>query len=122
MKKALLFLAILQAAFFCSFSEIVSWKGMELGLDRNPKWLKAWRSKGDERPLRKKFDIEKDKKAIVGFGQADSLESARSASQIDAQGQAEKLLSRGAIRLEPLYEFWQEDDRQGYSVWSLYEL
>ena len=126
--KVLKLVLILAAASFCSFAEIVSWKGMEMGLAQNPKWLKAWRSKGDERALRNKFDVEKTKSVVVGFGQADSLEGARTNAQLDADRQLaqSKTAASGeaanAARLEYLGEYWEEDDQKGYSLWSVYEL
>lgn len=41
------------------FSEIISWKGMEFGLDSCPVWLEKYLEKKNEKPLRKKFGIEK---------------------------------------------------------------
>lgn len=130
--------AILLAAPFCSFAEIVSWKGMEMGLAQNPKWLKAYKAKGDERLLRKKFAAQKSCRVVVAFGQDNSLEAARAASQLDAckkyldagqesgqppaSGQAgQKSLSVAAARLQFLGDYWERDDLLGYSVWSVYE-
>ena len=126
MKKTLSAFVLLLAASFCSFAEIVSWKGMEMGAPCNPKWIKAWRSKGDERALRKKFDVEKSSAVIVGVGTADSLEGARTLSQLDAQsrlstGKAASGRSVQAASLEFLGEYWEEDGQKGYSVWSVYE-
>lgn len=122
MKKTLFVLAVLSFALFHSFAEVVSWKGMEMGAPCNPKWIKSWRAKGDERALRKKFEVEPGSTIIVGVGTADSLEAARTTAQLDAQGKA---LSNGeavqATRLEFLGEYWEEDDQNGYSVWSVYE-
>lgn len=128
MKKTLFVFALLLAASFCSFAEVVSWKGMEMGAAQNPKWLKAWRTKGDERLLRKKFGAEDSSAIIVGFGRADSLEGARTLSQLDAQKQLAQKSSAatgepaGAARLQFLGEYWEEDDQDGYSLWSVYEL
>ncbi len=128
MKKTLFVFAILLAASLCSFAEVVSWKGMEMGAAQNPKWLKAWRTKGDARLLRKKFGVEKSGAVIVGFGRADSLEGARAVSQLDAQKQLapKKAAVDGepasAARLQFLGEYWEEDDQDGYSLWSVYEL
>ena len=41
MKKAFFVLAILSIASLHSFAEIVSWKGMEMDVPPNPKWLKS---------------------------------------------------------------------------------
>ena len=121
MKKAFFVLAILSIASLHSFAEIVSWKGMEMDVPPNPKWLKAWRNKGDERLLRKKFDVEKSSRVIVGFGTADSLEGARAAAQLDAQKKAAASGAVQATRLEYLGEYWEEDDQKGFFVWSAYE-
>lgn len=121
MKKAFFVLAILSIASLHSFAEIVSWKGMEMDVPPNPKWLKAWRNKGDERLLRKKFDVEKSSRVVVGFGTADSLEGARAAAQLDAQKKAADSGDVQATRLEYLGEYWEEDDQKGFFVWSAYE-
>ena len=121
MKKAFFVLAILSVASLHSFAEIVSWKGMEMDVPPNPKWLKAWRNKGDERLLRKKFDVEKSSRVVVGFGTADSLEGARAAAQLDAQKKAADSGGVQATRLEYLGEYWEEDDQKGFFVWSAYE-
>lgn len=121
MKKAFFVLAILSIASLHSFAEIVSWKGMEMDVPPNPKWLKAWRNKGDERLLRKKFDVEKSSRVVVGFGTADSLEGARAAAQLDAQKKAADSDGVQATRLEYLGEYWEEDDQKGFFVWSAYE-
>ena len=121
MKKAFFVLAILSIASLYSFAEIVSWKGMEMDVPPNPKWLKAWRNKGDERLLRKKFDVEKSSRVVVGFGTADSLEGARAAAQLDAQKKAAASGAVQATRLEYLGEYWEEDDQKGFFVWSVYE-
>lgn len=121
MKKAFFVLAILSIASLHSFAEIVSWKGMEMDVPPNPKWLKAWRNKGDERLLRKKFDVEKSSRVIVGFGTADSLEGARATAQLDAQKKASDSGTVQATRLEYLGEYWEEDDQKGFFVWSAYE-
>ncbi len=121
MKKAFFVLAILSIASLHSFAEIVSWKGMEMDVPPNPKWLKAWRNKGDERLLRKKFDVEKSSRVVVGFGTADSLEGARAAAQLDAQKKAAASGAVQATRLEYLGEYWEEDDQKGFFVWSAYE-
>ena len=121
MKKAFFVLAILSIASLHSFAEIVSWKGMEMDVPPNPKWLKAWRNKGDERLLRKKFDVEKSSRVVVGFGTADSLEGARAAAQLDAQKKAAASGGVQATRLEYLGEYWEEDDQKGFFVWSAYE-
>lgn len=121
MKKAFFVLAILSIASLHSFAEIVSWKGMEMDVPPNPKWLKAWRNKGDERLLRKKFDVEKSSRVVVGFGMADSLEGARAAAHLDAQKKAADSGAVQATRLEYLGEYWEEDDQKGFFVWSAYE-
>ena len=121
MKKAFFVLVILSIASLHSFAEIVSWKGMEMDVPPNPKWLKTWRNKGDERLLRKKFDVEKSSRVVVGFGTADSLEGARAAAQLDAQKKAAASGAVQATRLEYLGEYWEEDDQKGFFVWSAYE-
>lgn len=115
MKKTALVLLSLIATSFCSFAEIVSWKGMEMGLPLNPKWVKNYRQKKDERLLRKKFCLSASDRLAVGVGKAQDLETARSISQIDAQNAAAK-----AARLEPLGEYWEEDSDLGFVVFSFY--
>ena len=95
---------------------------MEAGLDPKPNWLQAYLLKNNEKPLRKKFDVDKTEKVIVGIGKAESLETARTASQLDAQKKAAEASNTARVRLQPVYEFWQEDDEEGFTVYSVYVL
>ena len=91
---------------------------MESDMAQNPKWLTSYITKKDEKLLRKKFDISSNEKIIVASATAKSLEMARSASQIEAQAQASQ--QTGKVRLEFIYEFWQEDSEEGFTVYSIY--
>ena len=127
MKKTAIAFLIALLASFCSFAEIVSWKGMEVDLPQNPKWLKAYLQKKDERPLRKKFDLSDSERVVLGVGTDDSLESARTNSQMDAKRQLANAKTSAddpakSARLEFVYEFWLEDSEKGYTVYSLYTM
>jgi hypothetical protein len=122
MKKITLFTIVILLVSFHSFSEIVNWKGMEMGIEQNPKWLSAYTQQHNEKLLRKKFDVDKTEKVIVGIGNASSLESARTGSQLDGQKKASELNQNGKVRLQPVYEFWQEDDKNGFTVYSVYTI
>ena len=120
MKKITVFTIVIFLVSFHSFSEIISWKGMEMGLPQNPKWLQLYKSSKNEKILRKKFDIDKDEKVLVGIASAPSLEEARLASQLDSEAQAAAIKTEGKIRLNFIYEFWEEDDKKGFCVYSIY--
>lgn len=127
MKKLFAMLAVLLVASFCSFAEIVSWKGMEMGSPQNPKWLKPYLQKKDERALRKKFELSASERIVLGVATDETLEVARTYSQMDAQRQLTeaKTSANGpaqTARLEFVYEFWQEDSEKGYTVYSLYTM
>ena len=118
MKKIIAFTIISSFFLFHSFSEIINWKGMELGIAPNPKWLKSYITKNDEKLLRKKFNITSNEKIIVSSASAKSLETARAGSQIEAQAQVSKLTEK--VRLEFIYEYWLEDSEKGFTVYSIY--
>ncbi len=120
MKKTVFFTIVIFLFSFHSFSEIVSWKGMEMGLPQNPKWLQLYKAAKNEKLLRKKFDIDKAEKVVVGIAAAPYLEEARSASQFDAQSKATALQKDKKNRLVPVYEYWEEDDKNGFTVYSVY--
>ena len=107
------------------FSEIISWKGMEFGLDSCPVWLEKYLEKKNEKPLRKKFGIEKSKSVIVGVASGKTLEAARHFSQSDALGKYfssfdEADETKVAQALVFVYEFWSEDSENGFCVYSVY--
>ena len=120
MKKITLSVIVILLVSFHAFSEIVKWKGMEMGLSRNPKWLSSYISKNNEKALRKKFELDSSEKIILGKGQAAFLETARSASLLDAQKKVSELQASGKIRLQFIYEYWEEDDEEGFTVYSIY--
>lgn len=120
MKKTVFFTIVIFLFSFHSFSEIVSWKGMEMGLPQNPKWLQLYKAAKNEKLLRKKFDIDKAEKVVVGIAAAPYLEEARSASQFDAQSKVAVLQKDKKNRLVPVYEYWEEDDKNGFTVYSVY--
>ena len=121
MKKIFCLLAAALCAQFYLSAEIVSWKGMELGLSQNPKWIKVYRKKNDERLLRKKFDVLPSEKILVGVGKDFSLEGARQFSQNDALASllADKNIS--STKAAFLGDYWEEDDEKGYVVYSVYK-
>ncbi|MEE0886339.1 MAG: hypothetical protein UIB61_05490 [Treponema sp.] len=105
-----------------AFSEIVSWKGMEFGLDSCPVWLEKYLDKKNEKPLRRKFGIERSKSVVVGVGSGESLESARSFSQTDAIKKYFASIKENQVAqsLCFVYEFWNEDSDSGFTVFSIY--
>lgn len=122
MKKKIVLIQLMLILNFYSFSEIISWKGMEIGLSPDPKWLKSYLIRKDEKLLRKKFDVEKNQSIICGLGKADFLEEARTISQLDAQRKLEDKIGKKQrnLNFDFLYEYWLEDSESGYTVYSIY--
>ncbi len=123
MKKIIALLVCL-AAGALTFGEVVAWKGMEFGIEQNPKWLRSLVEKHDERPARKKFEIQKNARIFYGTGTAPDLESARNAAASDCM---QKVLGKdGGARtvngLSPVYEYWEQDDKTGYTVTAIFSL
>ena len=120
MKKKL---AAFACAFFLSFSmgsafaELVSWKGMEHDIGPRPKWLFKYVKSRNEKQIRNRFDLAPSSSVVLGVGRAESLETARAASQADAQRLG---ADKGLGNLSPLYEYWEEDSEKGFAVYSLY--
>lgn len=107
-----------------AFGEVVAWKGMEFGIEQNPKWLRSLVEKHDERPARKKFDIAKNARLFYGTGTAPDLETARNNAASDCM---KKVLgkesgARTVSSLSPVYEYWEQDDETGYTVTAVYSL
>ena len=107
-----------------AFGEVVAWKGMEFGIEQNPKWLRSLVEKHDERPARKKFDIAKNARLFYGTGTAPDLGTARNNAASDCM---KKVLgkdggARTASGLSPVYEYWVQDDETGYTVTAVYSL
>lgn len=123
MKKIIALFACL-AVGALAFGEVVAWKGMEFGIEQNPKWLRSLVEKHDERPARKKFDIAKNARLFYGIGTAPDLESARNYAASDCMKKA--LGTDGGARtmsgLSPVYECWEQDDESGYTVTAIYSL
>lgn len=123
MKKIIALLACL-AACALTFGEVVAWKGMEFGIEQNPKWLRSLIEKHDERPVRKRFDIAKNAQLFYGMGTASDLETARNNAASDCM---KKVLdkesgARTLNGLSPVYEYWVQDDESGYTVTAIYSL
>ena len=94
---------------------------MELGQAPEPAWLKAYITEKNEKLIRRKFDIRRNQALIVGYGNSSSLDTARTASQIDAQNQLyNNIGKKKSIRFVFLYEYWFEDSDSGYNVYSIY--
>lgn len=121
MKNLILAALFFLLSSFC-FSEIVSWKGMEFGLDSCPVWLEKYLEKNNERPLRKKFGIEKSKSVVVGVASGKNLEEARHFSQSDALRKYFSSFDETQVAqaLVFVYEFWNEDSENGFTVFSVY--
>ena len=101
-----------------AFAELVSWKGMEFDVNPRPKWLFKYIKSRNEKPIRNRFELSPSSSVVLGIGTAESLETARTASQINAQQLG---ASDGRANLQPLYEYWEEDSEKGFTVYSLYE-
>lgn len=121
MKKIIALLACL-AVGALTFGEVVAWKGMEFGVEQNPKWLRSLVEKHDERPARKKFDIAKNARLFYGTGIAPDLESARNYAAADSMQKALGAESgaRTMSGLSPVYEYWEQDDETGYTVTAIF--
>ena len=123
MKRIILLCLITVFLNFHFFSEIINWKGMEVGIDPNPRWLQNYINNKNDKLLRKKFDIPKSKRIIIGIGQSTDITNARYLSQINAQQQLNQESEKGkSVNLEFIYEYWMEDDKTGISVYSVYAL
>lgn len=107
-----------------TFGEVVAWKGMEFGIEQNPKWLRNLVEKHDEHLARKKFDIAKNARLFYGTGTAPDLESARNAAASDCMKKilGEESGARTVSGLSPVYEYWMQDDESGYTVTAIYSL
>ena len=123
MKRIILLCLLTVFLNFHFFSEIINWKGMEVGIDPNPRWLQNYINNKNDKLLRKKFDIPKSKRIIFGIGQSTDITNARYLSQINAQQQLNQESEKGkSVNLEFIYEYWMEDDKTGISVYSVYAL
>ncbi len=120
LKAALCLAAILFFRFqFAApaFSEIVDWKGVEHGLEARPKWVFKYIKGGNEKAVRSRFGVAANSKIVLGVGRSRDLEKARTASQLEAQKKAANI----SPNLLFLYEYWEEDDETGFTVYSIYE-
>lgn len=106
------------------FAEIISWKGMEFGSERNPAWLKNLTKKNDERTARKRFEIDDAFEIFLGVGKDEDLESAKSYAASDCMKKILAVEETGETILNgllPVYDFWTLDET-GYTVYSLFKL
>jgi len=123
MKKQFIFVLLFLFLNFHFFPDIINWKGMEFGKEKEPNWLKAYIQTNDVKKIRKKFDIDSSQRVVVGIGISESLENARNISQIDAQRQFNENSKKNNIerqRLMFIYEYWIEDSINGFVVYSIY--
>ena len=63
--------------FASAESLLINYKGMELGAQEYPEWVRFLFEKDDERILRKKFKIEKKENVFYSTSTAEKLEFAR---------------------------------------------
>lgn len=124
MKKNIMFLII--SFFLISVqAEVIEWKGMEFGKEQNPRWLSNFIRKGDERLLRKKFEIKQGYTIFFGTGNSSDLPGAQAFAYSDC---IEKLALKNKNDLfllktfSPVYEFWELDDCSGYTVYCVYKV
>ena len=123
MKRLILLVAF---CLFCAhgFAEVISWKGMEFGGERNPSWLRSLTQKNDERATRKKFEIDGTFQIFFGTGKDANLETARGYASSDCMQKilaAEKTDVTILNGLALVYDFWTLDEN-GYTVYSIYKL
>lgn len=122
MKKVIVLFACL-AACALSFCETIAWKGMELGVEQNPQWLVSLVSEHNEKPARKKFGIARNASIFFGTGTAPDMESARNIASAECMQKAiDKTGARTLNGLSPVYEYWEQDDENGYTVTTVFLL
>ncbi len=122
MKKYFSLVVVLVFFFFSSNAEVIRWKGMELGLPERPKWIRQYLEKSEVQYIRKKFQIDRNSIIIVGIGTANALELGRSLSQTDALHKLQSDYSESKNSFVYITEYWEEDDANVYTVYSIYEL
>lgn len=104
-------------------AEIIDWKGSELGIPSSPAWLTQFKETGKISVLRKKFDIDRTSKVIIGFGKSDELEEAKYLSEMNATKTFSKLLKDNSkAKMVFVYEYWEQDDEEIYAVYSIYQV
>lgn len=121
--KKLIALFVCFAVCALGFGEVIAWKGMEFGVEQNPKWLKNLVERNDERLARKKFDVKKNVQLFYGTGTAPDLENARNYASVDCMAKISGTDGAQAVNgLSPVYEYWEQDDKAGYTVTAVFSL
>ena len=130
MKKKLIFCLL---PFFCFFaaSEIISWKGMEMGMEKSPSWLTLYLKNKDETKLRKKFELDENENIFYASSESESLENARYAAEMQCR---KKMLdfrrkaknADGKVQqvsgMEQLTEYWERDSEGIYKIYVFYTM
>ncbi len=104
------------------FAEVVSWKGMEMGTEQNPKWLKDLVEKNNEKCVRQHFEIENDYLIILGIGESLDLNYAMSLAYADCLNKIPENQRQNPKNFSQVYEFWIKDDKKGFCVYNIMKL
>jgi len=111
-------------------AEIISWKGMELGLEEVPKWFTQYVKKNDEAALRRKFDVDSDCLILSASAKDTYLEGARCTAILACQKKAlnmhfggKKSASMSAVAsLSQITEYWIQTDDKKYTVYVFFSM
>ncbi len=129
MKKKL-FLCIISFLCFFATSEIVSWKGMELGAEKSPSWLTRYVNKKDETYLRKKFDLDEDEIIFCASSESESLEAARYIAEMKCRREMldyrqkfnKEMVGQRVSGMESLTEYWEHNSGGIYTIYVFYTM
>lgn len=104
-------------------AEIIDWKGSELGIPSSPAWLTQFKESGRISVLRKKFDIDRTSKIIMGIGKSEELENAKYSAEMKAtKSFDEHFKDNNKAKMVFVYEYWEQDDEENYTVYSIYQV
>lgn len=99
MKKILVWLC-LSLVMVPLFSEIIDWKGQELGGKAKPSWLTSVIENSDDTKIRKKFTIENDCFIFYGEGKDFFLSSARELAILSCEKKLNDLCSSNDMSIK----------------------
>ncbi|MCR5494573.1 MAG: hypothetical protein K6F15_02960 [Treponema sp.] len=140
MKKILFLLLACLSIFAYSETVISDWKGAELGLSENPRWLKAYNKNENVEKIRSAFSIAKDDLIFVGEAEDEDSHAASLKARNKAQLKAAKKLTPDFSKdasafmvkgLIPVYSFWieyselssdEEIEKSWYKVYEIYSI
>lgn len=132
MKKILL-VSLLFLSFSSAFAKIVDWKGKEMGAECNPKWLKNYVQKNDEKALRKKFDLEKSDLVIMGYSASTQKENAQYESEAKALLKIQKEVNKNlkekkneasivVLGTEKIFDYWVQNEDGNFHYYCFYSI